>query len=565
MQAGSPSIAGAGGAGVEAVAGVGAGAEAVAGNAHAGPVQAAERFPALVRPRLSAAAVARALVALAGGAALACAFAPLQLWPLAILAPALQMWLWEGASARAAAWSGFWFGAGTFGLGTCGLFVSIHGPGQAPAWLALGLVAALVGIMALYQALLGYLAVRLLPAQGAVRWLVGLPALWLLVEWWRGWFLSGFPWLSLGYSQTDTPLASFAPVLGVYGISALLLVGSGALVALVRARGRVRAWAAAALLLPWAIGAGLGRVAWTHPAGPPVSVAVLQGAVPEDIKWQEENVAPTEALYARLEQRALGARLIVWPESALTEPASYEVQYLGQIYSRARMHGSDVIMGILRVDEADRWYDSIMTLADRVSFYDKHHLVPFAEYFPVPAFIRSWLRLMNLPHSDFTAGPAVQPLIHAGGTLLAPSVCYEDAFGSAALPQLRQGAQLLVNVTNDAWFGHSWVRYQHFQIARMRAMEAARPLIRAGNDGVSALVGARGQVLEQAPQFRPWVLTGSVQPRAGLPPFARYGNDPIVLLGLLAAALAAGRRVLSSTRAARSRAGLSFSPFRASE
>jgi apolipoprotein N-acyltransferase len=518
-----------------------------------------------VRPRVSPLAVARGAAALAAGALTACAFAPLSWWPLALLAPALQMWLWEGRAPREAAWSGFWFGVGTFGLGTWWLYISIHGIGEAPVWLALSLVIALVGIMALYQALLGYLATRLLPASGAWRWLLGLPGLWLLVEWWRGWFLSGFPWLSLGYSQTDTPLAALAPVVGVYGISGVLLLGSGALLALLRGRGRTRVWAAAALLLPWGIGAGLSHVSWTHPVGPPVSVAVLQGAVPEDFKWQDEHTAAIQALYTRLEEQALGAHLIVWPEAALNDPANFIPQYLGQIYSRARMHGSDVIMGILRVDEADRWYDSIMTLADGVSFYDKHHLVPFAEYFPVPAFIRTWLRLMNLPHSDFTPGPAVQPVIRAAGTRLAPSVCYEDAYGSAALPALRAGAALLVNVTNDAWFKHSWARYQHFQIARMRALEAARPLIRAGNDGVSALVGADGRVLAQAPEFRPWVLRGSVQPRAGLPPFARYGNLPAVVLGLLVAVLAIGRRVLAVPGAARAPGGLSFRFSKASE
>ena len=176
--------------------------------------------------------------ALAAGALLTCAFAPLSLWPLAILCPALLMWLWEGSSARRAAWSGFWFGAGTFAFGTWWLYISIHDVAQAPIWLGLALVLALVLIMAAYHALLGWLSVRALPASGPWRWLVGLPALWLLIEWWRGWFLSGFPWLSLGYSQTDTALAGFAPVLGVYGLSALLLVGSGALLALLRATAR---------------------------------------------------------------------------------------------------------------------------------------------------------------------------------------------------------------------------------------------------------------------------------------------------------------------------------------
>ncbi len=185
----------------------------------------------------------RALLALVGGAALACSFAPLQFWPLAVICPALQMWLWEDASPRSAARSGFCFGAGTFGVGIWWLYLSIHGPGEAPMWLALALVLALVGIMSLYQALLGWLVARLLPRSGALRWLVALPGLWLLVEWWRGWFLSGFPWLGLGYSQTDTVLAGFAPIAGVYGISALLLLGSGALLALLRAGRQLWPWA----------------------------------------------------------------------------------------------------------------------------------------------------------------------------------------------------------------------------------------------------------------------------------------------------------------------------------
>jgi apolipoprotein N-acyltransferase len=499
----------------------------------------------------------RDALSLLAGAALACAFAPLQLWPLAVLCPALQMWLWEQVSPRRAARSGFWFGAGTFGLGTWWLYISIHGVGAAPIWLTLFLVGALVAIMSLYQALLGWLAARLLPASGALRWLVGLPGLWLLMEWWRGWFLTGFPWLSLGYSQTDTALAGVAPVLGVYGISALLLVGSGGMLALLRsADRRVRILSAATLLLPWGIGALLMPVLWTTPSGPPLTAAVVQGAIPQDLKWQEENVGPTRTLYIALEQQALGAKLIVWPEAAVPEIANDDPQFLGQIYSVARMHGSDVLMGILRVDEMDRSFNSIMALSDHVSFYDKHHLVPYAEYFPVPQMVRSWLRMMNLPNLDFTPGAAVQPPISAAGTLVAASICYEDAYGNALPPVLRRGATVLVNVTNDAWFGHSWARYQHFQIARMRAIESRRPLIRAAQDGVSALVGADGRVLAQAREFRPVVLRGSVQPRAGLPPYARFGNAPIVVLGLLAAAVAAGARLVRSAGTRGRTAGL---------
>jgi apolipoprotein N-acyltransferase len=481
------------------------------------------------------------LAALVTGAALACAFAPLQIWPLAILCPAVLMWLWEGSTPRRGAWLGFCFGAGTFGLGTWWLLISIYGFGGAPLWLAVLLLLALVAIMAAYYALLGYVACRFLPASGPLRWLLGLPGLWLLVEWWRGWFLSGFPWLSLGYSQSDTVLRGFAPVSGVYGVSAVLLLGSGALLALLRGTRRIRVLAALLLLLPWVAGALLERIEWTRSAGAPLSVAIVQGAVPQDLKWQADNVVPTRELYARLNQQALGARLIVWPEAALPQLANEIPQFLGQLYASARLHGSDMVMGILRADQQDHYYNSIMTLSDRVSFYDKHHLVPFAEFFPVPTFIRSWLRLMNLPYSDFTPGGAHQDAVDAGGTTLAQSICYEDAYGSANLAPLAR-ARVLVNVTNDAWFGHSWARHQHFQIARMRAIEAQRPLLRAANDGISALVGERGQVLTRAAEFQSLVLRGTVQPRQGLPPYARTGDLPVVAVGLVAAALAILRR-----------------------
>jgi apolipoprotein N-acyltransferase len=481
------------------------------------------------------------VISLLAGALLTCAFAPLNWWPLAILCPAILMWLWEGSTPQRAAWAGFWFNVATFGCGTSWMYIGVHDFSGAPVWIAAGLVVGLTSIMGVYQALLGYLVNRLLPATGPWRWMVGVPAAWVFIEWWRGWFCSGFPWLALGYAQTDTWLAGFAPVLGTYGISALLLAASGALLALVRGQGRVRRIALAVLLLPWPVGFALQHVFWTRPSGPPISVAVLQGAVPEDLKWQTQNVEPTRVLYTKLNEQALGARLIVWPEAALPQLATELQPYLKQLYDRASQHHSDIVMGILRVDENENYYNSILTLADQVSFYDKHHLVPFAEFFPVPAFIRSWLRLMNLPYSDFTPGRANQPSVAAAGTRLALGICYEDAYGTADLAALKD-AGLLVNVTNDAWFGHSWARFQHFQMSRMRAMEAQRPLVRAANDGISALVGAHGEVLEQAAQFRATVLRGTVQPRTGLPPYARFGNWSVVVLGLLGVGLAAGIR-----------------------
>jgi apolipoprotein N-acyltransferase len=481
-------------------------------------------------------------LALIAGALLPLAFAPFDFWPLAILCPAVLMGLWSGASARRAALLGFAFGAGTFGAGTWWLYISIRGFGGAPIWLAVALILVLVALMASYHALLGWLSVKLLPAQGAWRWYVGLPALWLLCEWWRGWFLTGFPWFSLGYSQTDTWLAGYAPLLGIYGLSALLLLQAGALVAFTQSRGRSR-WAVPVLIaLIWAGGWALQRVDWTQPGGGAVPVAILQGAIPQDEKWQEENRGPTMELYRQLNDQALGAHLIVWPEAAVPQLANEVARYLAEIQGRARSHGGDVLMGIVRLgDDGVDYYNSIIALTGGVAFYDKRHLVMFAETFPVPAFVRSWLRLLSLPYSDFAPGSDHQVPLAAGGLHVAPSICYEDAFGSAQLELVRH-SDLLVNVTNDAWFGRSPARYQHLQISRMRALETGRYLLRAANDGVSAIIGPKGELLAVAPEYQSTALRGTVVARTGLSPYTRVGNWAVVSLALGAVCAAWFRR-----------------------
>jgi len=487
------------------------------------------------------------LAALGSGALLACAFAPLQWWPLAILCPAALMGLWQGRSPRCAARLGFWFNVGTFAAGTYWLYTSIHTFGEAPVWIAVALMLALIAIMGAYQALLGWCVARWLPARGALRWLVGVPAAWLLLEWWRGWFLTGFSWLSLGYSQTDTWLSSFAPVSGVYGISALLLLSAGAIVTLVQGGRTARIAAAALLVTPWVCALALGRIEWTHASGAAVKVAVIQGAIPQDQKWLEANRDTTLRLYRDLTATVLGTPLIVWPESAAPDLANNLVDYLGAVYSMASARGSALVMGLVRAsDDSEHYYNSVLALGEQgPQWYDKSHLVPFAEFFPVPGFVRSWLRLANLPYEDFTRGAASQPPLPAAGLKLAVTICYEDAYGSSQLEVLRH-ADALVNVTNDAWFGHSSARHQHFQVARMRAIEAGRFMVRAANDGISAIIGPHGEVIARAPEFKSYALTAAITARVGMPPYAYVGNWPVLLLGLagVTAAALANRRAL---------------------
>src|SRR5262245_20154867 len=474
------------------------------------------------------------------GGALSLAFAPLEFFPLAILCPAALFLLWNSASPRRAAWLAFWFGAGTFLAGTYWLYTSVHVFGQAPIWVAFILMLGLVAIMGLYHAAVGYAAMRWLPTRATLRWLVGVPAMWLLMEWLRGWVLSGFPWLALGYSQIDSWLAGYAPLAGVYFISLLVLVSAGALVVVLRGPRSERIIAGAVAVTLWAGGLIASRVEWAHPVHSPVTVSLVQGAISQDLKWQAENRESTLTLYRALTEKAFGSQIIVWPEAALPALEHELRDYLDQLYSDAQSRGSDLIIGILRYDRArDQYRNSIVAVNGTLTWYDKRRLVPFGEFFPVPAFVRKWMRLMSLPYVDMTPGDPEQPPLVAAGEKFGATICYEDAYGSQQLAVLKD-ATLLVNVSNDAWFGDSTAPHQHLEIARMRAREASRYMLRATNNGITAIIDPRGEVIQRSPQFEPVVLNASVQPRLGLTPYARWGNVPVVLLSVLGLAVAVG-------------------------
>ncbi len=486
------------------------------------------------------------LAAFCVGAILNLAFAPFEIWPVAILAPAALFALIRGLAPRRAGWMGAAFAAGLFSFGTYWLYTSIHKFGLAPIWLTLVLQAGLVAIMAVYSALLCYLANRFWSKRGVTRhWLV-LPGLWMLLEWVRGWAFSGFPWLALGYAFTDSPLAPWTPVLGVYGLTWI-----GALLAIaveVALRGSTPArqrWVAGfVIVLLFAVPLALQRVHYTTAVGAALPVAVVQGAVPQDEKWQEANREATVLKYSQLTaDKAWGARLIVWPEAALPILANDLGDYLQALQAAGRRHDADFAIGLLRHEpDTDHYRNGLLVMSESGGgWYYKRRLVPFGEFFPVPAFVRSWMRLMSLPYTDMTPGSENQPLLHAAGQPLGLTICYEDAYGSEQRSVLRD-ATLLINVTNNAWYGDSTAPHQHLQIARMRAMEAERYLIRAANDGITAVIGPQGQIVGRLPQFTPGVLRTEVVPHAGLTPYARFGNYPVLLGATALLALAWWRR-----------------------
>jgi apolipoprotein N-acyltransferase len=490
-------------------------------------------------------AIARLTAAFAAGAGFDLGFAPFNYWPIAILAPAALFALIRGLPPRRAFAAGAAYGAGVFAFGTYWLFICLHVFGLVPIWLTLILQVVLIAVAASYTALLCYLANRYWRKSSATRYWLVLPALWVLLEWLRGWLFSGFPWLSLGYSMIDSPLAGWAPVFGVYGITwAAITVAAAINVLFMPAVAPVRR--AAAVLVAVALlaaPAALSRHAWTQPVGARLSVAAVQGAVSQDQKWQAKNRELTEQRYMHLTNQAWGAQLIIWPETAIPVVANDLEQYLSELKTLGLAHGAEFAVGLVDFNvKTAQFHNGLLVMgATGDGWYYKRHLVPFGEYFPVPAFVRSWMRLMSLPYDDITPGAVHQPLLSAAGQKLGLTICYEDAFGSEQLPVLRD-ATLLINVTNNAWYGDSTAPHQHFQIARMRALEAGRYLVRAANDGITAAMGPHGEILSSLPQFEQAVLRVDVQPMTGLTPYARCGNYPVVSGALACLALALWRR-----------------------
>ena len=461
------------------------------------------------------------------GAASILGFAPFHLFPLPVATLAGLIWLWRNADPRKALFLGLAFGAGLFLAGTSWVYVSMHVFGGMPPLLA-GVAAFLFCcLLALFPALAGFVFARLRSGRALSDALLAAAA-WTLAEWLRGWMLTGFPWLAFGYAQTPpSPLAGFAPVLGVYGVgfvSALI----AALAGLTLAKRQHWLQAGAAMIALLAIGAGLLRIEWTQPAGKPVSVSLLQGNIEQSLKWKPERLHQSLETYLRL-ARAHPAQLIVLPETALPLMLDQLPGDYVAALRRAALGGTgEVLLGIAAQDAQGRYYNSAVGFPpEGIQAYRKSHLVPFGEFTP-PAF--AWtLALLKIPMSNFSPGPAAQPPLALAGEKVAVNICYEDVFGEEIIRALPE-ATLLANLSNTAWFGDSLAQPQHLQIAQMRALETGRFMLRATNTGMTAIVSPRGRVERVLPPFSEGALVGEVTGYTGATPYVRWGNAAVLLL-----------------------------------
>ncbi len=478
----------------------------------------------------------RAVPALLAGILTTGAFAPFHFWPAAMLGPALLLWLIRDLSPGRALGLGWLFGLAHYLSAAWWVVVSTHGFGGAPLWLSLLMLLLLAAYLALYPALAaGLLRGIALPGWGAP--LLLWPALWLLSGFAATLFLDGFPWFSLGYAGVDLALLrKLAPLVGVEGLSALFALGAGVLVCLARPGQRRAAGIAAAAAL-----AGLLLLPpvqhWTTEQGEPLQVSLVQGNVPQDQKWRPANRLPIMALYRDLSAQAWPADLVIWPEVAIPAPLSFAQELFQEQDEAALAAGGSLFFTILTYVDG-RPYNTVYALGTGQGRYVKQHLVPFGEYVPTPDWMRPAFSLLNLPLPDIATGLPGDELLLVDGHAVSMSICFEDVF-PLEVNETARHSEFLVNVTNDAWFAGSAAPVQHLQIARMRAAEAGRGLLRVANTGISAFIGPDGAIEQHLDWGERGILRGTVQPRVGVTPFQRWGHGPhalfiaLVLLGAL--------------------------------
>jgi len=500
------------------------------------------------------------IIAFVLGALAVVGFAPFYMYPLPVVTLAGLFYLCsQSRGPRAAAATAFAYGLGFFVCGVSWIYVSLHDFGAMPAPVAAAVTLLFCAFLALFPAAVGYACARI-AAPDAARWGLAAPALWMLSEWLRGWIFTGFPWLALGYSQVPgSPLAGYAPLLGIHGVTLATAASAGLIVVMaLRAGAAHAAGRQLAAALPFAyclLAVGLGgyaltRPTWTTPVGKPLEVSLLQGNVAQDLKWREERVNANLETYLTLAARSPGA-LIVLPETALPLFLEQVPQdYLEALARVARRNGGDVLVGVPERTADGAYYNSVLSYGTApTQTYRKVHLVPFGEFIPLRPLLAGIVGALAIPLQDFSRGAQDQRPLAVAGQRVAINVCYEDAFGEEIIRQLPE-ATLLVNVSNVAWFGRSLAPHQHLQISQARALETGRFMLRATNTGVTAVIAPDGTVVSAAPEFSMAVVTHPVQGRSGATPYVSAGNYPALALAvaLLAAAGWIARRAARSAR-----------------
>lgn len=482
------------------------------------------------------------VLVLLAGTSLTMAYAPFDLWlitPVALVVALRQLLLTD--TLKKAFWLGWTFGLGWFGAGVSWVHVSIADFGGMPLIASVLMMFLLSAYLALFPAISFYLAKRFV--KPALLPLL-LPAIWFSAEWLRSWFLSGFPWLSLGYSQLDSPLAGWLPVIGETGLTWLLIAIVSSLACATVTKRFLQAIVVTGTLTIAAL--LLNTVNWVEPSEP-VSIGMAQGNIAQSLRWVPEQDAPTMNTYRALTDLIWDNDIIIWPEAAIPKLEMLAQDFIIEMNDEASRHNTAIITGIVNYNfESQEAWNNLIVLGNarpddnqgqyryfHGNRYAKYHLLPIGEFVPLEDLLRPLAPLFDLPMSSFNRGEFQQPNLLANGLHLAPAICFEIAFPRQVRANLYANTDFIITVSNDAWFGRSHGPAQHLQIARMRAKELGIGVIRSTNNGISAFIDHQGKVVAQLPQFETAALSARLPTVSGSTPYRRWGDFPMWMLTAL--------------------------------
>jgi len=499
-----------------------------------------ERLPETLRLRLTS-GILSWFISFLCGVLIPVSFAPFNIWSsifsYLIFFP-LAVFLYQvlhTRSAKEAFYKGLFFGIGLFTMGVSWLYIAIHDFGAAHWSLAGLFTGAFIVFMALYYALFSWTIYKIKQKKSLSRQQLSLfyiPVLWVFLEWLRSGLVTGFPWILLGYPMIETPLAGFAPITGIYGLSLLVIFIAALLLARIKAL-----FSLGSIAVIFICGVLLGQLSWSEPQGKALSVALIQGNVNQVIKWDRQQLEKTKQLYIAMSKDQWQANdLLVWPENAI--PTFYHNLASGFYHDlelQAKRTQTEFITGLpIYNEQTGKYYNSMINLGGKKSGqYYKSHLVPFGEYVPLASLIRGLMHFFNMPMSGFSAGAVDQEPLSIKGYKAVATLCYEDVFPQDILQYIPE-SQFMINLSNNGWYGDSFAPHQHLEMARMRALETSRELIRSTTSGISALIDSRGRIMVQGAQFEAALIHGKVQPRTGTTPYVRWGNYPVILLFIIA-------------------------------
>ena len=469
------------------------------------------------------------LLALFCGLLFPLGFAPFDYWPLTILSISLALYLVSEKVENNTFLLGLFYGIGQWGFGISWVYVSIHYHGNQGIFSSFLITSAFVFFLSLYTGLTFYLIKKFRTSNKNLNYLLLFPVIWVTVEIIRSYLFTGFPWLIVGASLAGTSVGGWIPILGTYGATILAVMISGCLVLFFRNKKKMH-WSPALIIVIILLSSfTLNKINWTEHTGEALNVALVQGNISQEIKWHPTQKEESFNIYTELSEPFWLSDLIIWPETAIASKYHRTNNFIRKINKKRQGPSAFFMTGIVKENtNSGTYFNSILLIDNKHRFYNKHHLVPFGEYLPLRKILYHPLRIFNIPISNFSSGKYDEKNLQTSKGNFGMSICYEDAYGNEVRRSMPD-ANILINVSNDAWFGNSMAPHQHLQIARMRAIENGRYFLRATNNGISAIIDNRGKIISRSPQFEKHVLNVNVALFTGATPYSKYGNMPLLI------------------------------------